>query len=113
MQVFTTSTTRAEVQQVDGEEWELFKSMHSDLDTDPYNVRARVPYRTVSNVFSRQVVYKTSGGTYIVIHITSTSFTQRDFAAPARYSDSSPSDPCYDPTELTWQTASSTTQKTA
>lgn len=91
MQVFTTSTTRAEVQQVDGEEWELLKSMHSDLDTDPYNVRARVPYRTASNVFSRQVVYKTSGGTYIVIHITLTSFTQRDFAAPARYSDSSPS----------------------
>ena len=89
MEMLTTNTD-ASVQKVQGEEFEEMLRYHSDFKTDPKEARGSFMPRDNGDDAIHQVVYKTSQDTYIVLHITPSSFTRRDFVAPTRYRDGIP-----------------------
>ncbi|TKY86065.1 hypothetical protein EX895_004890 [Sporisorium graminicola] len=84
MQMFTVSKGNATLQRVQGKEWEQVKRRHSDIEVDASSVRASITVSTTEDE-QRYVMYKTTEGIWIALHLTPTSATHRDFSAPARY----------------------------
>ncbi len=89
MQMWTDDAADGSLQRVEGEEWEGAKRMHSDIK-DAGEARAYISNPSFSDGGTRYITYKTTLGTYIILHFTPTALTRRDFAAPARYSTTPP-----------------------
>lgn len=89
MQMYTMDRVDGSLQRAEGEEREGVKRMHSDIK-NAREARAYISHPSFSDGSTRYMTYKTTLGTYIILHFTPTSLTRRDFAAPARYSCPSP-----------------------
>lgn len=74
--------SEAGIEEVQDGEWDTFVAMHSDIQANPRNIRARMASGEASDRF---VVYRTAKAAWIIIMFSETALTSGLFSVPARY----------------------------